>query len=118
MIRRPNRKYNLSPSRRTVGRGAALNEGPQASPVAITSVTHSSSTLLVVFATLFVWSGSIPEWTNNGAHCIGVTVTSGTTATLTMSGATAAGATVVPFQDPSFRNNTGGYVPAGIITAA
>jgi hypothetical protein len=89
---------------------------PSANPVLITSITHAGSTLLVVFTNPFVYSGQLPGWLNNGAHCTAVTVTSPTTATLTMSAATAATTTTIPYQDQAFRNMSAGYVNAGSYT--
>jgi hypothetical protein len=104
------RRSKLGPSTKTYA--------PPSSPVGITSITHSGSTLLVVFTAPITYTGNLPTWTNNGQHPIAVSVTSPTTATVTMSGATAATTTVVAFQDDSFRNLSGGYVNAGNYTTA
>ncbi len=117
VIRRPNRKYNLSPSRRTIGRGGAANQIAQPTQIVPTSFVHSSSTLVVTFPQAVIYSGTLPLWTNNSQHVIGVTQTTATVFTLTFSGATAAGAVLIPFQDPAFRSDSGGFVQAGSYTA-
>jgi hypothetical protein len=89
----------------------------QPTQIVPTSLTHSGSTLLVVFPQPVIFSGSLPAWTNNSQHVIGVTITGQTTATLTFSGATAAGATVIPQNDPAFRTSSAGYVDGGTYTA-
>ena len=118
MISRPKRKYNLGPSRRKVQIGAGGATGPALTPIVPTTITHSASTLLVVFPQAVIYSGTLPGWINNAHTVTGVTMTSSTTATLPLSGASAATATTVPFQDPAFRSSSGGYVQPGSYTTA
>ena len=116
-LTRKRRYKNLTMRRATrIGPGTKATP-PPTSPVAVTSIVHSASILTVTFAQPVIYSGVLPGWTNNAQHCIGVTETSPTVWVLTMSGATAAGAVTVPYQDPAFRNNSGGWVNAGAITA-
>jgi hypothetical protein len=90
---------------------------PPTSPVSVTGVVHSASILTVTFGQPVIYSGILPGWTNNSQHVIGVAATSPTVWVLTLSGASAAGAVNIPFQDAAFRNASGGYVNAGVLTA-
>jgi len=116
-LTRKKRYKNQTMRRSKIGPGTKAY-APPSTPVGITSLTHSGSTLLVVFTAPVTYTGNLPTWTNNSQHPIGVSVTSPTTATVTFSGATAASATVIGFQDDSFRNLSGGYVNAGSYTTA
>jgi len=116
-LTRKKRYKNGTMRRSKTGPGTKTYLAPSA-PVLLTSITHVGSTLLVVFTSPITYTGNLPTWANNGQHPIGVAITSPTTATITMSGATAATPTVVAFQDNSFRNMSAGYVNAGSYTTA
>jgi hypothetical protein len=115
-LTRKKRYKNLTMRRAKTGPSTKAYQ-PASNPVGITSITHAASTLQVVFSSPVTYTGNLPQWLNNGTHALSVAITSPTTATITMSGATAAGATTVPFQDNSFRNMSAGYVNAGVYTA-
>jgi hypothetical protein len=117
VLTRKKRYKNQTMRRSKIGPSTKTYQ-PPSSPVLITSLTHVASTLLVVFTNPITYTGNLPGWTNNTLHVISVAVTSPTTATLTFSGATAATPTAIGFQDPAFRNNSGGYINAGSFTTA
>lgn len=113
------RRYKNLTMRRAIRTGpGTANLVPPQSPIVPTSMVHSASILTVTFPTPVIYSGTLPAWTNNAQHVIGVAETSPMVWVLTFSGATAAGAVAVPFQDAAFRNNAGGYVQPGSFTAS
>lgn len=110
------RRYKNQTMRRAVRTGPGTsNMKPPATPI-VPVFVHVGSTLTVTFPEPAVYSGILPNYTNNARTVTAVSITSPTTATITFNGTTAATATVVPFQDPAFRNMAGGYVQPGSYT--
>jgi hypothetical protein len=115
-LTRRKRYHNQTMRRSKIGPSTAA-QSPIRPLVTPTTIVHAGNDLTVTFPQPMIQSG-IPGWTNNGAHATGVSVTSPTVFVVHFSGATAAGAVLVPYDDPAFRTlNGGGYVTPGSLTA-
>jgi hypothetical protein len=111
ITRRP--RYKNRAQRRTVHAAIGTdNARPMRAQLVPTLSAHSGSTLPITFPIPFVYAGILPAYTAGATHVTGVTVTSPTTVTLTFSG-TPTTPLIVPFQDPAFRDLSGGYVQPG-----
>lgn len=116
-LTRKRRYKNLTMRRATRTGPGTANQTPPQTPLQVSGAVHSASILTVTFSNPAIYSGILPGWTNNAQTVSGVTETSPTVWVLTFTGATAAGATVIPFEDPAFRSFAGGYVQSGTVTA-
>lgn len=118
MISRPNRKYNKNIARRkeATGTGSA-NELTPRTPIIPTFGKPSTTHITVTFDGPVTFSGT-PGYVDNAAtpHVVSAAgLTAPNVATITLNG-NASTTLTVPFQDPAFRNNVGGYVQPGTYT--
>lgn len=116
-LTRKRRYKNLTMRRATRTGPGTMNFRPPATPIVPTTMVHSLSILTVTFPEPVIYSGTLPGWTNNGQTVTAVSMTSPTVWVVTFTAPTAAGAVTIPFQDPAFRNNAGGYIQPGSFTA-
>lgn len=116
MIRRPNRRYNLSPTRRataarvTVAPGAS-NRLARRTPIAVTTSNRVLSTKVIVFDQPVILKG-VPQYTVAGNLPTAAVRGPENTVTLTYAAAPI-DPVVIPFEDPAVRNSAAGYVLAG-----
>lgn len=112
------RRYNKTPARRKIpGVGAETYRGTRVNFTAtILTDLITPTSVLVTFSKPFIYSGILPGWTSGGDTVSSVVPNNATTAVVTFTGAIAAAADVtIPFEDPSFRDNSGGYLQPGVI---
>jgi len=118
---RVNRRYNKNPSRRKIaGVGGETFRGRR-TQIAVVSITHNAiitTHTVVVFDQPVQYTGNLPLWTKGATTVIGVTQVDAVTWSFTWSALiVATDEIVIPFEDPSFRNNNAGYVLAGTVEA-
>ena len=114
--------YNKTPSRRKVPGTGAQTIRVRRTPIEIVSLTHNAivtTHTAVVFDQPVIYTGILPGWTKGGTTVIGVIQIDAVTFTLTWSALIVATDVIdIPFEDPAFRNNAGGYVHTSSVEAA
>jgi hypothetical protein len=115
MIRKPFRRYNLTPTRRATGSRVtvavgASNRLARRTPIAVLSMSPTTHFLDVTFDQPVILKG-IPQWTDpvQGAP-LTAGMTSPTVMRLSYASSPIGGPITVPFEDPAVRNNAAGYV--------
>jgi hypothetical protein len=112
-------RYKNATLRRQQTSPGTANQRPRRTPIVPTVGAISGSTLPVTFPEAVVYSGILPGWTTTTRSVIAVAVTSPTTVTLTFSGSLVGTSPLtIPFEDPAFRNQIGGYVQPGAYAIA
>lgn len=109
------RRYNKTPSRRKVqGVGAQTLRGRR-TPIKPTFGIPSTTHVQVTFDQPVIYTGILPGWVGpTGQTVVSLVIDDPLNVTLAFSSAVAGGTDVtIPFEDPAFRNNAGGYVLAG-----
>lgn len=109
-------RYNKNPARRKVpGVGGETYRGTRVNFTAVFDGAALSADVTVTFSKPVIYGGILPGWTGGGAQTVtGVTQTSATVWVVQFSAAMGAGVPLtVPFEDPSFRDSSGGYLQPG-----
>ena len=111
---RPSRKPK--PSRRSVPQA---NRPQPTAPVTVLSITPSGQTITVQFSQAVTLDGT-PNYTTDvvGAHVVSATLTGPTTLELAFDAdVSAATQVIVPYEEPSVRNASGGFVAPTALAA-
>lgn len=117
------RRYNKTPQRRKIpGVGAQTYRGTRVNCQITSAILESSpgNTVDITFNKPMVFTGILPGWTAGGGTVLSVAAASDdpTTATVTFSDPLTTPANIlIPFEDPSYRDNTGGYLQSGTVVA-
>ena len=101
---------NTAARRKTVSGVGAANRLGSRTPLLPAFNTPVGTATTVTFDTPYIWNGELPLWTSDDNPVASVTPLTPTTAKVVFLG-TPSGDVVVGFEDPSFRNMAGGYVP-------
>lgn len=121
---RPTRRYNKNPARRKVPGVGAENRIGTRTPVVIGSANPLTAPNVIVevqFDEPCFYTGILPAWTGPaGQTVVSVTVIDALNIRVTFSATlTTADEITIPFEDPSVRNQSGGYVRnASVVLAA
>jgi len=111
-------RYNKTPARRKIpGVGAETYRGTRVNITAtILADLITPTSVLVTFSKPVVYTGILPDWTFGADTVNAVAQNTATTFTVTFTAPIAAAdVIVIPFEDPAFRDNSGGYLsPASI----
>jgi len=102
---------NTKARSKTISGLGAANQTGRRTPIVITDIADGSATTLVTFDQAVILKGT-PAWTDLSTPSITVnsaTQTAANQVTLIWNAAPTV-AIAVPFEDPSIRNNVGGYV--------
>jgi hypothetical protein len=114
-------RYNKTPARRKIpGVGAETYRGTRVNITAgILTDLVTPTSVVVTFSKPVIYSGILPGWTSGGDTVTIVTQIDALNYTVTFSGAIGAAADVlIPFEDPAFRDSSGGYLQPGTIVTS